>query len=238
MFVFGKDFDITFYTYEDGNTFPIIPAQTISWHLYDSSVSRADAFAGSNSLKSGTESILENTEITFTVTAIDDPHNEDETEYKDYWIALVFKLATDEQSQLVIRKIRVYKVGAKHTQIGVTYEKIKDAYPEIDRFLEEDQTKEMIKLARIEVLADLKNKGYKWQLINDPEELFNALLFKSLFYVFNSQIQSANDKFEINSRWAHDAYTKVINSLSIRLETSRGEPIANEKTGGMVWLQR
>jgi hypothetical protein len=131
------------------------------------------------------------------------------------------------------------RVSGKDRTIGVTIQKIKEAYPDVGAYLSDANIEALIRLAQTELLADLLNKGFHWAEINKPDQLFNALLFKSLWYVHSSQIQRQGDRFSVSAELASRNYQATIKALQIEIAHEGHEDEKKSvKAGGTVWLSR
>jgi len=220
-YIFGKDFDYKLYTYEDGKRIQSIPAQTITSYLFDAQPSRASAANGTGAIATFTTTHASGNVITVAVDAVDDPDPSSLTHGWLYWIAVNFKLDNSEQTQTVLRAINIERAVGQDSIIGVTAAKIKEAYPAVDSYASPEEIEAMIQLAHVDLLDDLKNRGFQWAQINSPDQLFNALLFKSLNYVHVSQIQRQGDGFFVKAEMAQRRYEGIITNLKLLIDTDR-----------------
>lgn len=237
MYTFGKDISYTLYAYESGDKLPVIPSQSYSVHVYKQKPERVDAFTGVGSENTINATHVSSNVLTFTVPAIDDPDPDSQIKSYTYYLAIIFKLQDSEQSQLIIRALPIERVHGKDKTIGVTVDKILEAYPNVLSYLAIENLEAFIKLAQTELLSDLANKGFLWAEINRPEQLFNALLFKSLFYVHSSQIQRDGDRFSVGAEIAAKSYDNTIRNLKLDIGADDETP-KKESAGGVVWLLR
>ena len=224
MYLFGKDIEYKLYSFEDGTALPTIPAQSYTAYVFTdtNAPNRTQAIAGTNSFATiaGSHTVGHANVIQFTIPAIDDPDpNANVKEYR-YWVSINFVLKTGEQTQTILRSLPIARVSAQDKQIGVTASKIESMYPDVYSYLSEDQVSAQIALAQSLLVADLKNKGFIWAQIYRPDELFSALLFKSLEFVYMSQIKNNGDKFAILADSANKNYTAVISNINLSYDDS------------------
>jgi hypothetical protein len=239
MYLFGKTISgYTLHAYEDGHKLGSIPAQTYSVHVFDEMPTRADAAAGTGAIDTFTVIHTANEFLQFDIPAIDDPDPTSLTNQVTYWLAVVFELETGEQDQMILRALPLSRVTAKNHTIGVTSAKIKEAFPDVENYLSVLEIESQISIAQMNLLEDLQNKGFRWAEINRPEQLFNALLFKSLEYIHTSQIQRQGDRFSISAEMAHRNYTNIISNLKLAIENDKGEITTPRQTGGTIWVSR
>lgn len=237
MYPFGKDISYTLYAYDSGDKLPVIPSQNYSVHVYKQKPERVDAFTGVGSESTINAMHIASNVLTFTIPAIDDPDPDSQIRNYTYYLAIVFKLQDSEQSQLIIRALPLERVHGKDKSIGVTVDRILEAYPDVLSYLAIENLEAFIRLAQTELLTDLANKGFHWAEINKPEQLFNALLFKSLWYVHGSQIQREGDRFSVSAEIASKSYDNTIRNLKLDIGADDEQP-KKELAGGVVWLSR
>ena len=238
-YVYGKDLAFNLYTFEDKTKILDLPAQTVQGYLFLDPPSRSQAIAGDGALSSFTQALDANQDIQLEIPAITDPNPSDNLEYRLYYVAVNFILESGEDAQTVIRSIKVERVGGQDTEIGVTVQKIQDIYPDVLSYLTEAEINAMIGLAKADLLDDLTNKGYDWNQIYKPDQLFNALLFNTLVYVYNSQIQREGDRFYTSSMKAQARYESIKNNLRLNYDsTSVGVVDEIATFGTAIWVQR
>lgn len=239
MYIFGKDIDYKLYTFEDGTALPSIPNQSYTAYIFTdlNQPSREQAIAGTGALVTinATHTTGHANVIQFTIPAIDDPDpNALIKEYK-YWISVNFVLKLSEQTQTIVRQFPICRVVAQDKAIGVTASKIESMYPDVYSYLSEAQVSAQIALAQSLLIADLKNKGYLWAQVYRPDELFSALLFKSLEFVYMSQIKNNGDKFAILTDSANKNYLAVMSNLNLSFDdTQAGIKTSEVRTGGFI----
>lgn len=238
MNIFGRSIEYSLHAFEDSKQIGTIPAQTYAVHIFDEKPTRAIALVGTGSIETLSVVHVTSDSLSFTISAIDDPEPDSPVHQVNYWIAVVFKLEAGEQDQLIIRALPLERVYAKNKTIGVTSAKIEEIFPDIDNYLSTGEVESMIQLAQINILEDLTNKGFKWSEINRPDQLFNALLFKSLEYIHASQIQRSGDRFAVSFDMAAKNYQKIISNLKVAMDEGDGQPVATRQTGGTVWVSR
>ena len=238
-YVYGKDLTYYLYAFEDKTKITNLPAQTVQGYLFLDQPTRAIAAAGTGALQSPTQSLTANGTIALTLTAITDPNPGDILGYRLYWVAVNFILKTAGEVQTVIRAIKVERVSGQDAEIGVTYAKIVAIYPDVVNYLTEAEVNEMITLAKIDLLDDLTNKGFDWNQVNKPDQLFNALLFNTLVYVYNSQIQREGDRFAFSSAKAQARYDSLKTNLRLEYDSTMSGMTTNiEPVGSPIFLER
>lgn len=237
-YVFGKGFDFNIYTYENGDRIQSIPSQTVTSYLFTEQPSREIARAGTGAARTITHSHTTGNVLSVPVTDINDPDPASLTNYHVYWLAVNFILEADAQVQTVLRALKVERATGHDELIGVTAAKIVEAYPDVQSFLSPDQIESMIQLAQVDMLDDLKNKGFQWAEIYRPAELFNALLFKSLTYIHQSQIQRQGDRFFVSADASQRRYEGIISTLKISYDEAQAGTITQARTGGIIYSKR
>jgi hypothetical protein len=238
MYVFGKSIQYKLYAYESGERLPVIPAQSYTVHLFKDKPNRDDAFAGVGAISTVPGTHVSGNVLIFTIPAIDDPDPDSTQRSYNFWLGILFKLEDLEQTQLILRALPIERVHGKDRTIGVTVDRIKEAYPDVSAYLSDNNIESLIRLAQIDMLSDLQNKGYHWAEINKPDQLFNALLFKSLWYIHSSQIQRPGDRFSVNSDLSARNYGAIIKSLQLEIANEDNESPTKSRSGGVVWLSR
>ena len=238
MYPFGKDIDYTLYAYESGDKLPVIPAQSYSVHVYKNKPERSDAFIGTGSESTISATHTASNFLSFTIPAIDDPDPDSQVRSHVYFLAIVFKLQTDEQSQLILKALPLERVHGKDRTIGLTFDKIVEAYPDVLSYLDQANIEAFIRLAQTELLTSLKIKGFHWAEINRPDQLFYALLFKTLWYVHSSQILRDGDRFSVSAELAAKNYDSTIRALQLEIGEDDKAETKVESAGGTVWLSR
>lgn len=232
---FGKSFTYTVTAYDDGSKIPSIPTQTVDAFIFDTRPSRADASDGTGAIQSQNYSHTADDIIEIPFDAVDDPEPTGTISRHTYYVAVNFVLEAAEQVQTIIREVIFERVSAKDKIIGVTRDQIEQVYPDIYSFLSDAQVEAHIELARKELIADLKNQGTEWSQVHNPDELYNALLFKALQYVHASQIQRQGDRFSVLENSSKAAYQSVIRNLKLTVDSDKdGAPDSQRRTGGLL----
>ena len=238
-YVYGKDLVFNLYAYEDKTKITNLPAQTVTGYLFYDQPSRVNAAAGSGNMSSFTQSLTANGTISLTIPAITDPNPSDVLNYRLYWVAVNFILKTAGSTQTVLRSIKVERVGGQDAEIGVSLQTIQDIYPDVLSYLSTGEIDAMISLAKADLLDDLSNKGLDWNQVYQPDQLFNALLFITLVYVYNSQIQREGDRFFVSAEKAGQRYENIKNNLKLAYDSTLGGQKTDEvKSGGIIRLVR
>ena len=223
MYSFGRDIAYKLYTTEDGIELAPLPNQTITAYVFREQVSREDSISGDGAIATITYSHLLATHaniIQFTIPAIDDPFPNTITQIYYYWISINFVIKTGEQVQTITRSLPMSRAVGHDKTIGVTASQIVNIYPDVYQYLSEDQVTSIIAMASKNLVNDLKNKGYAWANIHRPDQLYDALLFKSLDYVYASQVQRQGDKFAFLYEKAKQSYESIIANLNLSFDDS------------------
>jgi hypothetical protein len=238
-YVYGKDLIFYLHAFEDKTKITTLPAQTVQGYLFLDQPTRAAAAAGTGALQSTTQTLAANGTIALPLTPITDPNPNDILGYRLHWMAVNFILKTAGAVQTVIKAIKVERVSGQDAEIGVTYSKVVEIYPDVVNYLTESEVNAMITLAKADLLDDLTNKGFDWNQVNKPDQLFNALLFNTLVYVYNSQIQREGDRFYVSSAKAQQRYDSLKSNLRLEYDsTMSGMTTDLEPTGGIIFLDR
>lgn len=234
-YVFGKDILYNLFTYEDGEKITALPTQTVTGYIFRPQPDRAAALAGTGAISSFTQSLTAGDDIQLTIPAVSDPDPTGGVTHYTYWVAVNFVLKTGGQVQTVLRAIEIYRVFGQDSDIGVTTSKVIEVFPDITAYITTSQIESMIALARAEIVADLDNKGMQWASIHEPKQLYHALLFNSLFYVFGSQ----GERFEAQAQSAKQSYENTKRALRLSYDTSQtGQQAEVRRTGGPLFVVR
>lgn len=239
-YVYGRSFTFNLYTFEDRTQITNLPAQTIQAYCFRDQPSRADASSGSGALSSPTQILAGgNANISLTIPAIVDQDPTNLLSYRLHWIAVNLILQAGGQVQTIIKAIKVERASGQDSEIGVTLQSIQDIYPDVLSFLSSGEINAMITLAKADLLDDLTNRGIDWNQVHRPDQLSNALLFNTLTYIYNSQIQREGDRFYVSSAKSQARYESIKANLKLAFDaTQAGDKTNVVKTGGQIRMVR
>ena len=227
---FGQNFTYNFYPLVDEKPAAGIPTQTPSIYLFTVKPSRDDAQNGTGAIQTISTWEAHGAGYRFTVSAINDPDTDSDSDKYIYWIAVNFVLKTAGQVQTVIRQLDMQRVSGHHKTITVTCEDVKSYQPSVVAYASDPELQTHILLATEEIKAKLLNKGYEWARIWRTDVLNLVVVTRALALVMFSQIQQLGDKFEVKFK----EYDKISADLlaSVQFETTnlqKTEPIKAEK---------
>lgn len=239
-YVFGKDFTYDLYFYEDERAIAnnAIPNQIVTAYVFRESPSRDIARNGTGAQQTISMSHTGAQPIALPVVAIPDPSPDSSIDKYIYWIAAKLKLKPGGTDEIVIRSFYIERVSAQNTQIGVLAANILDIWPDVYSYLTEAQVNSMISLATMDIKDDLSNKGYDWNSIYHPEQLFNALLFNTLSYIYNSQINTLGDRFALLADKTEKRYKSIMQSLKLDYDSSMSGQVTSEERPGILMVRR
>lgn len=236
-YIFGKDFTYSLYFYEDNLRLAEaeIPAQTITAYLYKDQPSRDQARTGTGSLQTISKLHTGGQPVELPVEAILDPNPDSAIDLYQYWLAVNLKLETDSiEDEIIIRSIYLERVSAQDKEIGVTASSILEIWPDLYSYLSETQVSSLIALAKAEILDDITTKGYDWNKIFNPEQLFYALLFNSLVHIYNSQINTVGDRFSVLSERMEKRYVNIKANLKLSYDATGSGQVSTVESPMMI----
>jgi hypothetical protein len=239
-YVFGTDFNFKLFLYQDKTKITSIPAQTINAHIFKDSPSRSSAASGVGALQSKTQVLATGSEpISIAFDALVDDDYAGSLDYRLYYVCINLRLKAAAQIQTIIRAIKVERVSGQDIEIGVTLENIKGIYPDVNEYLSDPELQTMLDLAKIDLVEDLSSKGFDWNQIYSPDQLFNALLQNVLVSVYNSQINRDVDKFTRLADKAQARYEIIKGNLKLAYDaTGAGSQTETRKAGGLILAVR
>jgi hypothetical protein len=224
-YAFGQDIELGFYPLVDNEPAEIpsaLQAQTPAIYLYRDLPNKADAATGAGSplqtITSWTWDSAKNG-WTFTVDGIDDPDPTSTGPVNPHWVAINFLLSSGEQSQLVLQALDIQKVAAHLRVLDVTDDDLKALLPQITSHSTAVQRADYTSKATSQVKAKLKARGFEWAMLNRPDELKNAVTYKTLWLFCLAQVQAGNDKFAFKLAAFADLYTTEIDGMPIPIDT-------------------
>lgn len=197
-YVFGKDISREFNPEEGGQPLQI-PSQTPEIYVYDSEPTRTDALAGTGSIASITSwSQLAHTPFTctYTIPAIADTNSEGSVEGLWFYESIKFVTQDGEGEQLVIRAFFVELPRGNDSYPTVDVLEIKDNYPNIASYLEDEQISEFVQSAITELRGDLEAKGVEWNRVSELHKTKLAVAYKTIALCSFSQMKEPGDKFD------------------------------------------
>lgn len=239
IYPFGQDFDVTFYTWNNGQLLQNLPAQTIQVYLFSAMPTIEVAQSGSGALNSIAVSYTSGN-VYFTVPAIDNPSTNNETTVYDYWLAINFYLENNEQLQTIIRAVQLQQVHLSDTTASVGVEDLKQIAPRISTYLDDDDLNAFIATAHQFVLDNLRNKGLQFNLIADLTKLKPLIIFKALEMAHASEIQTPNDKFTTLMEIYRKGYEEALNVLVLEygLPPNTSTTTTAITPAGSLWVTR
>lgn len=242
-YLFGHDFNYTFFGLGDNQNTTILNGQNPTIYVFTDSVNvtRAVAAAGTGALQTIT-TWTDNADgsKTFAIDGIDDPDPSSNIDRREYKLGINFRITTSEQIQTVVRSLLMERIQVQDKPITVTYTDITNEFPQATDYVSSGQITLMITEAKEEIQAYLLDRGFEWAQIFRPDRLDTAVKKKVLMKLMASQRQEANDNFDKN----FDLYERDFNAImkSVQLEydsTRQGAPGAGKvKAGGFSLVTR
>lgn len=238
MYPFGQDIFYTLFTGVNGERFEqLTTSQGSSGKLYvfTERPNRADALAGTGALSGAFALTVNNARLTTTITAIPDPDPTGDSRSVTYWISANFIKQTGGQEETLIRPLKLIRADAHDTEIGVDVDALLSKIPDLDGYLSTVEMDGMIQAAQREVKDELTARGIEWASIHKPEQLYWAVLWRSIQYVNESQNLKSGDRWEVAANSAREHFTSVMNTLKLDLEASGSGAVVTQQKA-RTWI--
>lgn len=242
MYPFGQDIFYTIYTGVNGERFDQLPEdQESSGNLYvfEQRPTRADALAGTGSMSGPFTLTVNNATLRTTIDAIDDPDPEGEVRGVTYWVSANFIKQATGQEETLIRPLKLIRADAHDVDVGVDVDSLFGKIPDLDGYLSTVEMEGMIISARREVRDELTYQGIEWASVHEPDQLYWAVLWRSIQLVNESQILKAGDRWDVGAANAKTQFENVMKNLKIKVESSgSGVVVAEQKARSWVMAVR
>jgi hypothetical protein len=237
VFPFAKDFTYTFTPEVDGD--PVtLPSQTPAIYIFDSRPSRDNVLNGTGSPVQTitTWDETDGYKRLISVDGISDPNPTSESTSENYWIGIKFKLDTSEDYQAVIFDLLLERVAAHQDEILTSISRLKDIYPDIDTYANEEDCVGFIDKAKEHVEGNLTAKGYVWAQIKRLKTLSLIVDYRALMLFANTQ---RGDLFkDLRAEWKQEAQEMLANLKLDYDADGDGSPEEPQPIGSDILLSR
>lgn len=216
-YVFGKDITRRFYPMEANEPLNL-PTQTPTIYIFNSQPSRDKAIAGTDAIETiltWTAASVTPFERTYTISALDDPDADSSSQSAIFWEAINFTTKLSGEIQTVIRAFVVERVEGPDSEPGTTAADLIDIYPAITAYLTPKQLDAHLRLAQDELKIDLEAMGIRWSRVHELSKLKLILAWKTIALSSESQIKTAEDKFDRRADLYNSKYERGLKNVVI-----------------------
>lgn len=221
-YTWGKDIAFKWYPLIDNVQVQDFPSQSPTIYVFHDearpSLAAARAGTGASATISTWTAIPGG--FQFTISAINDPDVNAETQTRTYWIAINFILKTAGQTQCVIEPIELGRVMGQQFKIELKPANILASYPEISDYATNSTIDEAILDAIVEIRTELEEKGFEWAQIKRPDKLYVAAKYKTLMIIEGNQRQQSGDKFDIDFNTHEEKYKSIMGGLKLEYDSN------------------
>lgn len=225
---FGASFSFIYYPLVDGTAINPPSPQTPAIYLFD-------ALPGENAARTGTGALatisswVETTasQRTFTVPAIADPN--DGTTRKKYYLAINYIAATGGTSTLDIVFFELVRPAGFAVDPTPTFNQVKDLDKTLTTYFTDAQITTAIQVAKTAMKLKLKNAGWNWAQIKNPEDLKVAITYKSIAHLWIDLIVEENDRFWLKYKEAEMIANGFYDSIRLEYDADENHDIDEEE---------
>jgi hypothetical protein len=235
---FGKDFVYTWFPLENDaeladDQIAVIEGLLDSVYIFatEQRPTRDEAAAGTGATQT-INSWTDNGQRGFDIAidAIEDPEPEAEIYFRDFWIAINYRLEVGGQIQTVRRLLPMARIGGVSEAVEVSDETLIELWPEVVSFTRDGQERcAQVRQANLDMRRDVTTALIQYAEIHNPGELERALAFKALEYIALSKRELAGDKFDLRATQFRKQFDKEMSRLDrLRADSNRdGQPDTN-----------
>jgi hypothetical protein len=216
-YLFGKDFQRSFIALEDNR--PVnLPTQTPTIYIFDEKPSREDAASGTGAVATvsawneGTVSPYPNV---YTVTGINDPDADSDVSEYWYWEAINYITKTAGTVQTKVRAFKLVRAGAPSTLPSLTSADLQEVYPELRKYLSDDELAAVIENCTEQLIIDLEAGGLQFEKFSDLKKLRLPLAFKCIAESSLSQFKVENDRFFLRYQMFNEKYSNLLKQITL-----------------------
>lgn len=197
-YLFGQDFTYNFVPVDPENGQTVNPvAQTPAIYVFDEKPSRTVAAAGTGAIQSITSWDEATAGIRpITVDAIDDPDPTSDSITEQYWIAINYIISSGEQTQTILKRLKMARATSQESLIGADAEDIKDVAPAISEYYSDGELNDFVTFATDDLKDELGAAQVEFARVRNPDRLLRVVVYKALVYAYTEQIQTQNDKHD------------------------------------------
>lgn len=226
--VFGKAFTRKFIPH-DGENYLVLPTQTPHIYIYDSQPDYAAASAGTGAVQtiSTWSQYTTEPEVTYSVSAIEDPDPSSTISEREYWEAINYILETSGEIQTKIRMFTISRAGALDDSPNATREDIKALVPQITSYIQSDaELDSYLAIAEDLLKIHYEGKGYKWSQLSNLQSLKYAVAFKAIILHSTAQLTKPNgDKFAARIQTFKELLGEITANVMLDVDTNNdGKP--------------
>lgn len=230
---FGANFTFVYYPMVNGE--PINPPtpQTPAIYVFEAMPSDHAATNGTGAISSITswvESVA--FQRSFTVPAIADPN--DATSRKRYWIAINYVAGLGGTSTVDIQLFELVRPSGFTSDPTPTYLEVKELDKTLETYFEDTEIRTGINVAVKAVKTKLKNDGWNWAQIKNPEDLKTAITYKAMAHLWIDEIVEENDRFWLKYKEADSIANGYLDSLRVDYDADENHDIDEGETNKPV----
>jgi len=231
---FGAAFSFVYYPLVNGEAINPPSPQTPGIYVFDAMPSDEAARTGTGALStitSWTETVAN--QRTFTVPAIADPA--DGTNRKKYWIAINYVAGAGGTSTVDIVFFELVRPAGFTSDPTPTYLEVKELDKTLTTYFEDTEIRTGIQVAKTAIKTKLKNNGWNWAQIKNPEDLKTAIMYKAMAHLWIDEIVEENDRFWLKYKEAEAIASGFLDSIRLEYDADENHDIDDEekdKTNG------
>lgn len=228
---FGKTVTREFYPLRDvGGLSEPFAVSSITAYLYEDRPSRDDAQAGTGAMHTGV-SFTYQTDSPFTVTyqfpAVDDPDPFRTQNYEPMVEVINAILENGEQIQTTLRPLIFERAQGAPEIPGTTTNTIKDVFPQIANYLDDDKLAEMLLIVEEQIKIELKSNGIQWAQVQNLRVLKLALAYRCIAMASISQIAQQGDRHDRRQALFQELYDSTMKAVRLEIDTDEDGEIDN-----------
>lgn len=221
--VFGAPVQRKFYPLSGSD--PVsLPSQSASIYLFSSQPSLADAAAGTGAVATqnywlqGTASPYP---CLYSFNQITDPEPTSSVDSRTYWEAINFVLQLGSQTQTHVRAFDVERSYSGESIPGTNVTDIKEAYPAISNYLDDNEIGDLLSITEEEFKLDLEAKGVSYARVYDLQKARLALAYKTIALAMLGQIRDQGDKHQFRYDEYSKLYSVALGRLTLPVDTNK-----------------
>jgi hypothetical protein len=194
---FGKAFTVTYYpTDTEGDA---IKASTDAPNIYlfghDNKPGRDVILSGTGAIETVTSWTKNGSGYDITFAAVDDPEPDSHLNTRDYYIGINFTLEAGEQVQARMIAIQLSRPLGYDNELNITSCDIEKYFHTVDDWITNHQQDSFVNEAIEWVRNQIRDNGYHYALITNPEDLRIAVIQRAINRIAMSLIADGNTGF-------------------------------------------
>lgn len=226
---FGAPFTFIYYPMVNGEAINPPSPQSPNIYVFDAMPTDDAAINGTgalNTIVTWTETV--NYQRSFTVPAIGDP--QDGTSRKRYWIAINYVAGTGGTSTVDIQFFELVRPSGFTIDPTPTYLEVKELDKTLATYFEDTEIRTGITVAIKAVKTKLRNEGWNWAQIKNPEDLKTAITYKAMAHLWIDEIVEENDRFWLKYKEADTIANGYLDSLKVDYDADENHDLEGNET--------